>query len=1218
MKKLIPLFITVVFSVLLAVNISAQSLSQTQAPPASEYPYWIEWMQDPSVNFYDVQEAFNAYWEDRKIERSSGWKPYKRWEWWQERHIYPDGTRHEADKVYKAYNEYIDKFPQAKESNGDWTNLGPIDVPSKGYEGLGRINAVAFHPTDEDVLYIGAPAGGCWRYDAGTAEWFSTTDDLPTLGVSSIVVDWSNPNRVFIGTGDRDAGDAQGMGIFKSEDEGVTWEQWNNGMGNSTVGRLIQHPTDADIIYAATSGGIYKTYDAGANWEQIQSGGYKEIVFKPGDPSTMYIGGGSFTYRSTDDGDTWTQMNNGIPAGSRSVIAVTPDDPEYVYVLLSTGSEYKGIWQSTNGGDSFTVKSTTPNIMSWGCNGGSGGQAWYDLDVAVDPNDKDVIYAGGVNCFKSTDGGSSWDITSHWWGDCSVAAVHADLHVLEYHPLNDRLYAGNDGGIYYTANHGVTWPEITSGLPISQVYRIGQCAIDIDKCINGYQDNGTSTYYGDPNNWETTTGGDGMECAFDHTNASYSYSTVYYGAIYRLYNNGGTHQVGGDGVHGMNEDGGWITPFCLHEGNSDVMFGGYKNIWRADDVKSNSFTWKKLTTSGGENIDVVEHSPVDYDLFYYARNGNMYRSDNVMEDNPDWINLNSYLPGNGNVYDVECHPHNADVVYISRSSSVYFSEDRGFTWENITGSLPDINMNSLAAHINSVDGIYVGSDAGVYYRDASMDDWVMFSNGLPVDASINEIEIYHNPDNPADDVIRAGTYGRGLWSSPLWHGQPVADFEAEETSIPVGCEVDFYDLSTGVPTEWEWTFEGGTPETSFDKNPENIIFENEGVYSVTLTVTNEEGTGTVTFDDYMTVSTTTVPDVYFVASDSIICSGDVISFTDMSSNCPTGWLWSFEPSNIYYVNGTSQFSQHPEVMINDAGSYSVTLEVTNNAGTNSLIKEDYINIGGIDIPFFDDFESGSLSTKSWVIENPDFNITWDVATVGGNGPGDKAARMNFHDYLVPPGGRDYLISPVMNFVGYDEVYLSFQHAYAKQHNSVTDSLVVKISDDCGETWTRIFEGGEDNNGVFATHELMTDPFIPEEATDWCGAGWGADCNLINISEWAGSGNIRVMFETYNYFGNNLYIDNLMIGPLTDISEKMSSEDIQVYPNPSTGIVNIIVPENDGTSQVVIYNNQGAEVVNISSFEGSTITTDLSKYGTGVYYIRIVEKYGTTIQKVVLK
>jgi len=119
MKKLIPLFITVVFSVLLAVNISAQSLSQTQAPPASEYPYWIEWMQDPSVNFYDVQEAFNAYWEDRKIERSSGWKPYKRWEWWQERHIYPDGTRHEADKVYKAYNEYIDKFPQAKESNGN-------------------------------------------------------------------------------------------------------------------------------------------------------------------------------------------------------------------------------------------------------------------------------------------------------------------------------------------------------------------------------------------------------------------------------------------------------------------------------------------------------------------------------------------------------------------------------------------------------------------------------------------------------------------------------------------------------------------------------------------------------------------------------------------------------------------------------------------------------------------------------------------------------------------------------------------------------------------------------------------------------------------------------------------------------------------------------------------------------------------------------------------
>ncbi|MCD4729111.1 MAG: PKD domain-containing protein, partial [Bacteroidales bacterium] len=1062
---------------LFVINFSSAQNNSSQTKNYAEYPYWIEMMQDKSVNFYETQMAFNKYWENREVTKGSGWKPFKRWEWWAERHINPDGTYQPADKIYSEYKKYMAKFPNAKDLNGDWENLGPINVPSKGYEGLGRVNAVAFHPTDPDIIYIGAPAGGCWRYDAGTQEWVSTTDELPTLGVSSIVVDWNNPDNVYIGTGDRDAGDAAGMGVFKSSDGGVTWEQWNNGMGNTTVGRMIQHPDDYNTMYAASSAGIFKTEDAGANWSSIQYGGYKDILFKPGNTDVLYSAGGGKFYKSTDAGANWQQITNGLPTGSRSVIAVTPDDPEYVYCLLSNGDSYKGIYQSTNGGASFTEMSTTPNIMSWGCYGGSGGQAWYDLDVAVDPNNKDIIYAGGVNCFKSVDGGVTWDITSHWWGDCGVASVHADLHVLEYNPVNDRLYAGNDGGIYYTENDGVTWPEITSGLPISQVYRIGQCKLNKDKVINGYQDNGTSTYYGNIN-WQTTNGGDGMECAFDHTDEYYSYSTIYYGDIFRHYNNGNGYKVGGNGSHGMDESGGWITPFCLHEGNSDIMFAGMKNLWVADGVKSNNFIWKKITTESGGDIDVVEHSPANFDLLFYARNGQLYRSDNVMDDDPEWITLNTYLPGSGNVYDVEAHPFNEEIVYITRSTKVYVSENKGFSWTDITGSLPNINMNSLAAYENSIDGIYVGSNAGVYYREAGMDDWIMFSNGLPVDASINEIEIYHNPDNPEEDAIRAGTYGRGLWSSTVWCGIPVADFEANETNVPVGCEINFTDLTLCVPTSWEWFFQGGTPANSFEKNPEGIVYMTEGTFDVTLTVSNSQGTDTKTITDYITVSATAVPEVYFVASDSITCSGMEIQFFDMSTNCPTGWQWEFDPSTVSYLNGTNQNSQNPEVVFEESGSYSVTLTVTNNAGSNNFTKADYMQIGGIEIPFYDDFESGSFGSKSWTIENPDYNITWDVATIGGTYPGDKAAFMNFFDYMVPPGPRDRLITPVMAFPPLDDIYLYFEYAYAKRHTSVTDSLIVKISDDCGDSWNRIFEGGDDNSGSFATHELMTDPFTP--------------------------------------------------------------------------------------------------------------------------------------------
>lgn len=1203
---------------LFAINSSfAQNTKTNSNKNYAEYPYWIEMMQDKSVNFYETQKAFNAYWENREVTKGSGWKPFKRWEWWAERHINPDGTYQDADNIYEEYKKYMAKFPDAKDFNGDWENLGPINVPSKGYEGLGRVNAVAFHPTDPDIVYIGAPAGGCWKYDAGTSEWFSTTDELPTLGVSSIVVDWNNPDNVFIGTGDRDAGDAAGMGVFRSTDGGESWEQWNSGMGNATVGRMIQHPVDFDIMYAASSSGIFKTIDAGENWSMIKSGGYKEILFKPENPSTIYAGGSGNFYRSLDNGNSWVQITNGLPGGSRSVIAVTADDPEYVYCLLSNGDSYKGIYRSTNGGTSFTVMSTSPNIMSWGCNGGSGGQAWYDLDVAVNPTNKDVIYAGGVNCFKSFDGGITWDISSHWWGDCGVPAVHADLHILEYNPVNNRLYAGNDGGIYYTENDGASWPEITSGLPISQVYRIGQCKLNKDKVINGYQDNGSSTYYGN-NDWQTTNGGDGMECAFDHTDENYSYSTIYYGDISRHYNNGNGYQIAGDGSHGMNESGGWITPFCLHEGNSDIMFVGMKNVWIADGIKGYNFTWKKITPVGGGDIDVVEHSPVDYDLFYYARNAQLYRSDNVMDDEPEWINLGTTLPGSGNVYDVEAHPFNSDIVYVARSNKVFVSENRGSSWTDISGSLPNVNMNSLAAYENSIDGIYVGSDLGVFYREAGMDDWVLFSNGLPVDASVNEIEIYSNPDNPAEDVIRAGTYGRGLWSSPTWVGAPEAFFEASETSVPVGCEVDFYDLSTSVPTSWEWIFEGGTPATSIEKNPEGIVYLSEGTFDVTLTVSNDEGSDTQTLMDYMQVSETAVPNVYFVASDSITCSGKEIQFVDMSTNCPTDYQWEFYPSTISYLYGTNENSENPVVTFDEADSYTVTLHVTNTAGTGELTKEDYMKVGGIAIPFFDDFESGSFDSKSWTIVNPDFGITWDMATVGGTSPGNQAAYMNFFDYIVAGGPRDGLITPIMTFPESENIYLNFEYAYADRHENATDSLIIKVSDNCGESWTRIFAGGEDQNGSFATHELMTDLFVPEAVEDWCMAGWGAECVMIDLSAYSGQGNIQILFESYDRFGNNLYLDNIAIGPLTFINDKLAKGNLSIYPNPTTGLLNIVIPENMESAVVNIINSLGAKVggFSVSGNEG-ILTTDIKKYGKGIFFIQVLSDGYTKIEKVIV-
>jgi hypothetical protein len=213
----------------------------------ASYPYWIEMMQDENVNFYATVEAFNRYWENREITPGSGYKVFKRWEYYWSTRINPDGTRRPANEAIDSYYAFLSTYTgRDAYFEGDWTNLGPIEQPGNAGTGQpngnGRVNALAFHPTDADIIYAGAPAGGLWiTYDGGE-DWISYTDNLPTLGVSAIVIDYTDPDIVYIGTGDRDAGDAPGLGVMKSEDGGITFDFANDGMGNATVGMMIIIP----------------------------------------------------------------------------------------------------------------------------------------------------------------------------------------------------------------------------------------------------------------------------------------------------------------------------------------------------------------------------------------------------------------------------------------------------------------------------------------------------------------------------------------------------------------------------------------------------------------------------------------------------------------------------------------------------------------------------------------------------------------------------------------------------------------------------------------------------------------------------------------------------------------------------------------------------------------------------------------------------------------
>jgi PKD repeat protein/photosystem II stability/assembly factor-like uncharacterized protein len=1039
----------------------SQTFKSSPPPDTADYPYWIRMMQDPAVNFFDVQRAFNTYWQDRPVDRGSGFKPFKRWEYMMQLYrINPDGTRRPADQVYLEYERYMETHPKTRSTSGDWVNLGPFVIPSsKGYEGLGRLNSIAFDPANANIIWAGSPSGGLWKTTTGGNNWASTVDNLPTLGVSAILIDFVNPSVMYIGTGDRDAGDAEGMGVFRSTDGGTTWAPWRNGMDNQVVGRLLIHPTNHLLIFAATGGGIFRTTDGGTNWNLVISGNFKDIVFKANDPNIVFAAASGNFYRSTDAGLTFTQVTSGLPGGERGVIGVTPADPNYVYFLITNGDSFKGLYRSIDAGLNFSLRSDTPNIMSWDCTGGSGGQAWYDLDIAIDPSNKNIIYAGGVNCFKSIDGGTTWAINSHWYGGCGVPSVHADLHVLEWNPLDGRLYAGNDGGIYYTSNGGATWPEITNGMPISQVYKIGQSATVRDKCVNGYQDNGTSTYMG--SYWQVTGGGDGMECAVDNKNAAYSYSTVYFGSIYRHYNNNFDLTVCSNGSYGIDESGAWVTPFILDENNPNIMFAGLKNIWRCNNVRASGseITWSRISYnldgSNTTDLSVLEQSPANTDILYAARSDNrLFRTDNAHAATVIWTSLTSHLPESGWIADIECHPTDPEIVYLSMNNKIFKSTDRGIIWTNISGTLPNVSFSSIAYYKNSNEGLYISSNMGVFYKDRTMPDWVMFSDGLPVDASINEIEIWYHPSDPSQDIIRAGTYGRGMWESDMFHDTPVAAFTSDKTMVLTGCPVNFTDLSYGVPITHSWTFQGATVNHSAEWNPDTIIYNTPGTYPVKLVVTNQAGTDSVTISNYITVSDTSLPLVGFTADDTTICIGGIVHFTESSAFCPTAWAWSFNPTTVFFVEGTTASSRNPAVLFTAEGSYSVSLTVTNANGENTLLKENYIVAGGFSLPFQEDFSETVIpscwenldqqgSGQKWQFNNPG-SRTINTAS-GGNG----FAILDSDHYGYGNTQNADLISPALNLSAFTTVALSFQHQFVQY---ASESATFSYSINGGFTW----------------------------------------------------------------------------------------------------------------------------------------------------------------------
>lgn len=997
---------------------------------------WVEGLDlnDPNVTFYQVQQNFDQYWANRPIERGKGWKAYKRWEEFMEPRVYPTGRFYNPNRAYLEYNNWLQQNGGGMNTQAiaNWQLMGPTQVPGNG-GGAGRLSAIAFQPGNTQIMYVGAPAGGLWKSTNYGATWTPLTDHLPTLGVSDIVIDPGNTNIIYIATGDRDAGDTYAVGVMKSTDGGVTWNNtgmnWNITQAR-TVNRLIMHPANSQILIAACSNGIWRTTNGGTTWTQTQtSGDHKDMEMNPNNPDTIYATSTNVIRRSVDNGVTWNSITS-ISGVNRIEFAVSPANSNYVYALCSKSSDngFHSLRRSTDRGATWTVMSTSPNIFGWNTTGSdSGGQGWYDIALAVNPTNANWIIAGGVNQWHSTNGGTNWTMNAHWYGGGGKPYVHADIHWLTFEPGSSSIiFSLNDGGIFRTTNSGTAWTDISSGLSIAMMYGISNNPAVSTTVWAGHQDNGTNRLQS--GTWSQRIGGDGMWCLNSHTNTNTVYGSLYYGDIRRS-TNGGTSfsQVAGNGVNGITEDGGWVTPFIQDPNNASILYAGYVRVWKTTNG-GNAWTMSH-SIPGTSKIVAMDMSAANSNVVYSAKSTKMYRNT---------TDITAGLPvSSASITYIRVDPANENRVWVtfsgfSAANKIFRTTDGGSTWTNITYNLPNLPANCVEYIPGTTEELYIGTDVGVYTFDPGANTWTAFNTGLP-NVIVRDLKLH-----AGSNKLRAGTYGRGLWETDLntTPQPPVADFLASSTSICTGNSIGFTDISTNQPTSWSWSFPGGTPSTSTTQNP-TVTYSTPGTYDVTLTATNGQGS-------------------------------DV------------------ETKTMYIVVGSS---------------------------------------GGA-LPLIEDFESGVFSTNGWSLSNPDNATTWDIVTTSGNTSGSKSARMNIWPYSAV-GERDGMISQALDFTQYLSVNLAFKHAYRRSSTADVDSLLIYVSTDCGATFTDIvYQRGSQ---PMATNVITNTDYVPSSVSDWCLNGTYDTCyQNIDLSAYIPYSAVMVKFETYNGYGGNIFVDDINI------------------------------------------------------------------------------------------
>jgi len=722
------------------------------------------------------------------------------------------------------YEEHVAMKEESIFNDLAWQFIGPTNTS-------GRMTdvAVVLPKGKHYTIYVAGASGGVWKTINEGITWEPVFENAASTSIGDVTLAPSNQDIVWIGTGEANIfrSSMAGAGVYKSMDAGKTWKYMGLA-GTHTIPRIVIHPENPDIVYVAASGhewtdneerGVYKTVDGGNTWEKVfyinKKTGTIDLIMDPTDSKILYAStwqrirqrwndprneadySGSGIFKTTDGGNNWNEINEGLPPAKhrgRIGIDLCLSKPNVIYAFIDNyelARDYSGtdetdsygrpkggvirgasVFRSDNGGQTWRRASEYDQYMERL----SATYGWVFGQMRVDPNDEDKIYVMGLGLNVSEDAGKTFR---------GLRGMHGDHHGLWIDPDNsDYLVNVNDGGVAISYDGGENWNAIYDNLPLVQFFNV---MYDMDEPFHVYgsiQDHGSRRGIVDLSQgrnqipalqWENAPGGEGSSHAIDPTDPNIVYSAGFYGSISR------SDLSTGESINILPKvpegdpplRGQWVAPFIISPHNPRIIYHGMQYLYRS---MNRGDSWEKISPDLTYNVlkkigDIpyqtlfaISESALKFGLIYAGTDDG--RAHVTMNGGTSWKEITKGLASDRWVSRIAASAYDLETVYLSQNGKrnddfapyLWKSTNYGLSWKDITGNIPCGPINVVREDPKNKNILYVGTDLGVYVSVDGGQIWNTLSTHFP-STFVQDLVIH-----PRDDILVAATHGRGMWA----------------------------------------------------------------------------------------------------------------------------------------------------------------------------------------------------------------------------------------------------------------------------------------------------------------------------------------------------------------------------------------------------------------------------------------------------------------------